>query len=233
MTYVDTYYSRGDADSEPRAPLTGRIDVETCIVGGGLAGLATALELARRGRKVCVLEARRIAWGASGLNGGFVSPGYSAGYDAIARRTGADDAKSLHRLSIEGAQAVSGQPRPAWPFQPRERVDGIAFGVTLRGQFRALMARRDWLERRNSTIGSSSAPGPRSARRWSPSATTRRSTTRTPFTFTRSTTPGASHARSSGWAGPCSRSRRPRRSCRTGRVMSYPRRAARRAPNMS
>src|SRR5271170_3874685 len=103
MGYVETYYRPGAEGDPPRAPLSGHVEVEVCIVGGGLAGLTTALELARRGRKVCVLEARRIAWGASGRNGGFVGPGYSAGYEAIARMAGDDDAKSLHRLSIEGA----------------------------------------------------------------------------------------------------------------------------------
>jgi glycine/D-amino acid oxidase-like deaminating enzyme len=75
-------------------------------VGGGLAGLSTALELARAGRRVCVLEAHRIAWGASGRNGGFVSPGYSASHATIARQVGEEHANALHRLSIEGAHAV-------------------------------------------------------------------------------------------------------------------------------
>lgn len=86
---------------------TCRLEVDACIVGGGFAGLSAALELARRGRSVCILEAERIAWGASGRNGGFVGPGYSASYKTIERRVGPDDAKSLHRLSIEGAEAVS------------------------------------------------------------------------------------------------------------------------------
>src|SRR5271170_771550 len=107
MGYVETYYRPGAEGDPPRAPLSGHVEVEVCVVGGGLAGLTVALELARRGRKVCVLEAERIAWGASGRNGGFVSPGYSLSYQAIERRVGADDAKSLHRLSIEGAQAVT------------------------------------------------------------------------------------------------------------------------------
>src|SRR5476651_1671501 len=100
--YVPTYYAAGAAADIPRPPLAGRLETDVCVVGGGLAGLATALELARRGRRVCVLEAMRIAWGASGRNGGFVGPGYSASYQAIERRIGGDDARSLHRLSIEG-----------------------------------------------------------------------------------------------------------------------------------
>ena len=40
------------------------------VVGGGLAGLSAALELAERGFSVVLLEAREIGWGASGRNGG-------------------------------------------------------------------------------------------------------------------------------------------------------------------
>jgi gamma-glutamylputrescine oxidase len=107
MTYVETYYRTRLGAAPARPPLSETLEAEVCVIGGGLAGLATALELARAGRSVCVLEAERIAWGASGRNGGFVSPGYSAGYDTIVRRVGADDARALHRLSIEGMTAVA------------------------------------------------------------------------------------------------------------------------------
>jgi glycine/D-amino acid oxidase-like deaminating enzyme len=59
--------------------LAGKIEAEVCVVGGGLAGLTAALELARRGVSVALLEAKRIAWGASGRNGGFVSDGFALG----------------------------------------------------------------------------------------------------------------------------------------------------------
>jgi glycine/D-amino acid oxidase-like deaminating enzyme len=107
LSYVETYYRRRLGDAPARAALEGRLEVEVCVIGAGLAGLHTALELARAGRRVAVLEAERIAWGASGRNGGFVGPGYSAGFEAIARHVGADDARTLHRMSIEGVQVVA------------------------------------------------------------------------------------------------------------------------------
>jgi gamma-glutamylputrescine oxidase len=106
LDYVATYYRSRLAAAEPRPALGARIEADVCIVGGGLAGLTTALELARAGRSVCVLEAARVAWGASGRNGGFVSPGFSAGHEVIARRAGATNAVALHRLSIEGVAMV-------------------------------------------------------------------------------------------------------------------------------
>src|ERR1700731_807756 len=98
MPYVETYYGPAAGADIQRPALSGRLEAEVCVVGGGLAGLTAALELARRGRKVCLVEAERIAWGASGRNGGFVSPGYSASYKTIERQVGPDHAKSLHLL---------------------------------------------------------------------------------------------------------------------------------------
>ena len=46
--------------------------LDAAIVGGGLIGLASALELARRGRKVCVVDredAARASWAAAGILG--------------------------------------------------------------------------------------------------------------------------------------------------------------------
>jgi glycine/D-amino acid oxidase-like deaminating enzyme len=145
MPYVETYYTSGAAADIQRSPLTGRLEVDVCIVGGGFAGLSAALELARRGRGVCILEAERIAWGASGRNGGFVSPGYSAAYKTIESRVGPDDAKSLHRLSIEGAQAVAANLEDLGGADAN-RVQGILSAS--RHEATALLeAHRDWLER--------------------------------------------------------------------------------------
>ncbi len=105
-SYIDSYYSRTLATSETYQSATGRIHADVCIVGGGLAGLTAALRLARSGRSVVLLEAHRIAWGASGRNGGFVSAGYATGLANIERRVGPDQAKELYRLSMEGVEIV-------------------------------------------------------------------------------------------------------------------------------
>ena len=105
-SYIDTYYRRTLASSESYPVAEGRLTAEICIVGGGLAGLTAALELARAGRSVLLLEAERVAWGASGRNGGFVSPGYSTSLSAIERRTGREQATELYRLTMEGVGIV-------------------------------------------------------------------------------------------------------------------------------
>lgn len=107
--YADVWYATGlppDART-PRPALRGPAEADVCIVGAGLAGLTAAHDLASAGRRVVMVEARRVGWGASGRNGGFVSPGYSQGHKAIARRCGPEGADALHRMSIEGMQIVA------------------------------------------------------------------------------------------------------------------------------
>lgn len=67
-----------NADLEARG---GRPDV--VVVGAGLAGLSIAMELAGRGRRVCVLEAADdVATGASFANGGLLTPSMSDPWNA-------------------------------------------------------------------------------------------------------------------------------------------------------
>jgi glycine/D-amino acid oxidase-like deaminating enzyme len=98
------YAARMEAPARP--PLTVEIDVDACVIGGGLAGLTTARELARRGWSVALLESQRIGWNASGRNTGFVLPGFAAADDAIVERVGLEHAKALWALSEQGAEYV-------------------------------------------------------------------------------------------------------------------------------
>jgi D-amino-acid dehydrogenase len=54
------------------APLPGAVDV--AVVGGGVVGIACALELARRGAQVLVLERDRVGYGCSFGNAGWLTP---------------------------------------------------------------------------------------------------------------------------------------------------------------
>lgn len=104
--YIDSYYSRTLDDQDPYPSLDSDIETQVCVIGGGLAGLATALGLAERGKKVVLLEARRIGWGASGRNGGFCLSGYAASMDAVAKKTGLDDARTLFGLTKDALKLI-------------------------------------------------------------------------------------------------------------------------------
>jgi len=52
------------------------VEADVVVVGGGFTGLSAALHLSEMDRSVAVLEAKEIAWGASGRNGGQVNPGW-------------------------------------------------------------------------------------------------------------------------------------------------------------
>lgn len=106
MSYPDTYYSRTLVDRQERPALAGTVQCDTVVIGGGLAGLTTALQLSRGGQKVVILDAQSIGFGASGRNGGFVSAGYATGVEEIARISGADNARVLYRMSLEGVDFV-------------------------------------------------------------------------------------------------------------------------------
>lgn len=85
-------------------PVEGKADV--VVVGGGFTGLSAALALARRGASVVLLEAERVAAGASGRNGGHVNNGTSHDYAALAAKLGAEHARALYRAFDDAVDTV-------------------------------------------------------------------------------------------------------------------------------
>lgn len=71
-------------------PLTGSVEADAVVIGGGFTGLSAALHLAEAGRSVVLLEAEAPGWGASGRNGGQVNPGLKNPPDEIEARFGPD-----------------------------------------------------------------------------------------------------------------------------------------------
>src|SRR5258708_4044668 len=86
--------------------LTFDLDADICVVGAGLAGLTVALESARLGASVAVLEGRHVGWNASGHQLGTVMPGYGIPIGDLIARIGFEDARELWSLSKEGADFV-------------------------------------------------------------------------------------------------------------------------------
>jgi gamma-glutamylputrescine oxidase len=101
-----SYYEASVSRPAPQAPLQGSVTADVLVVGGGFAGLSTALELARRGRRVVLLEADRIGSGASGRNGGQFIVGYASGQDEFEHQLGRADAKRAWDMSLEAIALI-------------------------------------------------------------------------------------------------------------------------------
>jgi len=100
------WYAR-TAVAAPQFPsLTFDLDVDVCVVGGGLAGLTVAREIARRDWSVALIEAGQIAGQASGRNLGFVVPGFAQGVERLVERCGLAHAKALWALAEDGVAYV-------------------------------------------------------------------------------------------------------------------------------
>jgi len=104
--YGESWYAATMVDAPVRPPLSLDLDVDVCVIGGGLAGLTAAREVARSGWSVVLLEAGRLAAGASGRNTGFVLPGFGADADRLIARIGFERTKDLWTLSQAGLDYV-------------------------------------------------------------------------------------------------------------------------------
>ncbi|MDX1738529.1 MAG: FAD-binding oxidoreductase, partial [Alphaproteobacteria bacterium] len=111
-SHINSYYSQ-TCEHKSYAPLSQDLDVDVCVIGGGLAGLNTALELACAGSKVALIEANKIAWGASGRNGGFVSAGYTLGTDILSKKLGLAKVKYMHGLTKNAVDTVRTRAKSA------------------------------------------------------------------------------------------------------------------------
>ena len=82
----------------PTPPLDGDVEADVCVIGGGYAGLSTALHLAEKGTSVVVLEAQEPGWGGSGRNGGQVIPGIKYDPGDIRAKFGPEAGEALVRF---------------------------------------------------------------------------------------------------------------------------------------
>jgi gamma-glutamylputrescine oxidase len=99
---------------EPHEPLAGpraSDPADVIVIGGGVTGCSCALTLAEHGVRVRVHEAREIAGGASGRNGGFALRGGALAYDQARAALGAHRARllwQLTELTLERLEALAG-----------------------------------------------------------------------------------------------------------------------------
>jgi len=106
QAHVPSYYAATANDRTCHPPLDATVSADVCVIGGGLTGLSTALNLAERGYSVVLLEASKIGWGASGRNGGQLIAGYSCGIDTFASYMPEEDVQRVWAMGLESIEIV-------------------------------------------------------------------------------------------------------------------------------
>lgn len=87
--------------------LTGDLDFDVAVVGGGVAGLTAALLLKREGARVAVIEAARVGSGVTGCTTAKVTALQSTIYSTIRRRSGEEAAAVYAQASLAGVERLA------------------------------------------------------------------------------------------------------------------------------
>ena len=149
--HADSYYAASANQAPERPALAGDHTCDVCVIGSGFLGLSAALHLAEQGRRVIVIEAAKVGWGASGRNGGQLVNGYSRGYDDILSRYGEDTARALLKMSFEGAAII--RERVAKYAINCDLKPGGFFGAMTKGQMHDLERQKEtWEDAGHKTI---------------------------------------------------------------------------------
>ncbi len=128
--HVASYYAATRNDNQQWPELSGELNAEVCIIGGGFTGLNTAINLAEAGYKVVLLEANRIGWGASGRNGGQLIRGIGHDTSQFARWIGEEGVRELDLMGLEAVELV------------RERIERFNIDCDLRWGYCDLATRQ-------------------------------------------------------------------------------------------
>lgn len=106
--YPKSWYAATVKPLSPFPTLKGRVDADVVVIGAGYTGLSAALHLAEAGRRVVVLEAQRVGFGASGRNGGQLGSGQRVDQVDLERMVGRDRARALWDLGEDAKALVKG-----------------------------------------------------------------------------------------------------------------------------
>ncbi|WP_326663010.1 FAD-dependent oxidoreductase [Streptomyces canus] len=105
--HVKGSYWLETAPGGPRPPLTEDLDVDVAVIGAGIAGLSTAWELTRAGRRVAVLEAGQVAAGVTGHTTAKLTALHTLIYDKLRRTRGAEGARLYARSQSEAIERAA------------------------------------------------------------------------------------------------------------------------------
>ncbi|WP_432092710.1 FAD-dependent oxidoreductase [Streptomyces sp. bgisy100] len=87
-------------------PLRDDLEVDTVVVGGGIAGLCTAWELERAGQRVALLEADRIGSGVTGYTSAKLTALHTLVYARLRKQQGSEAARLYAESQQDGVEHV-------------------------------------------------------------------------------------------------------------------------------
>ncbi len=102
-----SYYDATAQRTQAFPALEGAVSCDVAVVGGGLAGLSAAIELADRGYSVVVLESRQVGFGASGRNGGQALAGLACDQSTIEAQLGMDASRRVWAMTLEALDLIA------------------------------------------------------------------------------------------------------------------------------
>lgn len=135
--------------------LTGDRQCDVAIIGGGYTGLSAAHHIASSGREPIVIEANTLAWGASGRNGGVVSPKFRVGFPTLMARFGRDTALQMYRTGYQAVDSVVEMVDTLGLTEARLQMGGHIAAAHNEHALAGLEATANWIKRE--TGGASSA----------------------------------------------------------------------------
>ena len=91
----------------PNPPLTGQVQADVAIIGGGVTGLSSAYHFKQRypEKHIVLIEGQAVGFGASGRNSGFISQEYH-GWHELFERKGATAVEPYARYAERGYQLL-------------------------------------------------------------------------------------------------------------------------------
>ena len=122
MAHVKSYYAATANQDLKFERLNSNIRTKVCVIGGGFTGLNTAINLAKKGYDVVLIESEKIGWGASGRNGGQLISGFSFS-DHFEKKGTENDIQNIWQLGAKSADLV------------RERVSEFSIDCDLKEGF--------------------------------------------------------------------------------------------------